>query len=78
MDEINNVKTNSDNLRKMLAIHSSIVDHKVYFSFNLVNVIQHMNLVHPSRKLILEGTANKFSGGRMKNNLHCFLFNDLV
>lgn len=65
VDEINNVKTNSDNLRKMLAIHSSIVDHK------------HMNLVHPSRKLILEGTANKFSGGRMKNNLHCFLFNDL-
>eukprot|EP01105_Mastigella_eilhardi_P011845 TRINITY_DN2719_c0_g1_i3.p1 TRINITY_DN2719_c0_g1~~TRINITY_DN2719_c0_g1_i3.p1 ORF type:complete len:619 (+),score=191.79 TRINITY_DN2719_c0_g1_i3:40-1857(+) len=65
VDCINKSVSNSENMKKMLAINNSIVGHK------------HMNLVHTNRRFVMEGNLVKVSAKGKSQTVHCFLFNDM-
>eukprot|EP00727_Mastigamoeba_balamuthi_P012963 m51a1_g829 putative domain containing protein (1855) ;mRNA; r:724480-733854 len=64
IDRINNNKSYSDNLRRILDINKQIGS-------------KDMNLVHPSRVFIAEGVFTKIVHGKSQTR-HCFLFSDLI
>jgi hypothetical protein len=66
--EINNSKSHSDNLKKVLAINSQIVAS-----------VKDVSLVSPNRKFVCESVLKKVDAGPGKHELrHCILFSDVL